>query len=112
MRVVAFAPDLMDQSKIRAAGIEIVRSLADLPDVQADRLLRVYAFNATPRTQRLTVSGLPSPAWRRSFRGGLPVGGVPSEATGRKLSPGGEGYTLELEPHDIVALDAEVDAHA
>jgi hypothetical protein len=78
--------------------------------VRAERLLRVYAFNPTPRTQRVTVFGLPAPAWRRSFRGGLPVDGAPSGVTGQKLSPGAEGYTLDLEAHDIVALDAEVEA--
>ncbi|MEM7285570.1 MAG: hypothetical protein AAF480_04390 [Actinomycetota bacterium] len=39
MRVVAFAPDLMDQSKLRAAGVEIVRSVGALAEVEADRVL-------------------------------------------------------------------------
>lgn len=39
MRVVAFAPDLMDQSKLKAAGVEMIRSLAALADVEADRVL-------------------------------------------------------------------------
>lgn len=36
MKVVAYAPDLMDQSKIRAAGAQIVRSVAELADCDAD----------------------------------------------------------------------------
>ena len=39
MRVAAFAPDLMDQSKLRAAGVELVRSVADLAETTADRVL-------------------------------------------------------------------------
>ena len=39
MRVVAFAPDLMDQSKLRAAGVDLVRRVADLAEVEADRVL-------------------------------------------------------------------------
>lgn len=39
MRVVAFAPDLMDQSKLKAAGVEVLRSVAGLADVEADRVL-------------------------------------------------------------------------
>lgn len=39
MRVVAFAPDLMDQSKLRAAGVELIRGLAGLGHVEADRIL-------------------------------------------------------------------------
>lgn len=39
MRVVGYAPDLMDQSKLKGAGVEMVRSVADLTDVIADRVL-------------------------------------------------------------------------
>ena len=39
MRVIGFAPDLMDQSKLKAAGVELVRTVADLADVEADRVL-------------------------------------------------------------------------
>lgn len=36
MRVVAYAPDLLDQSKLRAAGADVVRSVAELTATQAD----------------------------------------------------------------------------
>ncbi len=39
MRVVAFAPDLMDQSKLRAAGVTVLRSIADLATTDADLVL-------------------------------------------------------------------------
>lgn len=39
MHVVGFAPDLMDQSKLKNAGVHIVRSVAELSDVVADRVL-------------------------------------------------------------------------
>lgn len=39
MRVAGFAPDLMDQSKLKAAGVDIVRSVAQLADLDADRVL-------------------------------------------------------------------------
>ena len=39
MRVVAYAPDLMDQSKLRGHGAEMVRSLDELADTEADLVL-------------------------------------------------------------------------
>ena len=39
MRVVGFAPDLMDQSKLKAAGVEVIRSVAQLGGIDADRVL-------------------------------------------------------------------------
>ena len=39
MRVVGFAPDLMDQSKLKAAGVEVIRSVAQLDGIDADRVL-------------------------------------------------------------------------
>lgn len=52
MRVVGYAPDLMDQSKLKAAGVEVVRSVADLSEVLADRVLvdlsRLGVLDAVP----------------------------------------------------------------
>lgn len=39
MHVVGFAPDLMDHSKLENAGVQMVRSVAELADVVADRVL-------------------------------------------------------------------------
>lgn len=39
MTVAAFAPDLMDQSKIRAAGARIVASVAELAGTDADLVI-------------------------------------------------------------------------
>jgi hypothetical protein len=81
--------------------------------VQADRLLRLYVFNATRRPQDVVVTGLPPEAWRRDLRSGAAaaVGGatVPEEATGQRLTATESGHALRLDGHAIVALDAEVD---
>ncbi len=39
VRVAAYAPDLIDQSKLRAAGAEIVRTVDDLGRVDAQLVL-------------------------------------------------------------------------
>lgn len=78
--------------------------------VQANRLLRVYVFNPTPRPQEVVVTGLPSEAWQRSFRSQAArevtvLGG----ATAQRVAAAGGQYTLPLDGHDIITLDAEVE---
>jgi hypothetical protein len=103
--LVASAPDAR---VVRALPSDRSRCLALA--VQAGRLLRVYAFNPTPRPQDVVVSGLPRAAWQRGFRSG-PAGGAgiaAGKSTGRKLTGTDGTFALRLDGHDIAALDAEM----
>ena len=102
--LVASAPDAR---VVRARPDDRSRCLALA--LQAGRLLRVYAFNPTPRTQEVVVSGLPGEAWKRTF-GAAPAGGsglAPGETTGQRVAGADGTIALRLDGHDIVALDAE-----
>jgi hypothetical protein len=105
--LVASAPDAR---ALHARPADRSRCLALA--VQADRLMRLYVFNPTPRPLDVVVTGFPSDAWRRDLRSGTAavVGAarVPEEATGQRLTATRSGHALRVGGHGIVALDAEV----
>ena len=65
--------------------------------------------NPTPRSQEVTVEGLSATVWHRSFRPGA-AGVAPGGETGQRMSAGDGRQRLHLDGHEIVALDADLEA--
>ncbi len=106
--LAAIAGSAPDARVVQAAPDDRARCLTLA--VEANRLLRVYVFNATPRPQDVVVTGLPSEAWRRSFRS--EVAGEEAAhgaATAQKVVATRGEHPLRLDGHEIFTLDAEVD---